>query len=73
MEEVMRKEEGLEEGKPDRIMGINYYIFPHTWTLEIHMLTYDIEAEGGYLARGRALVRVRQMVGEGTEANGNKL
>lgn len=54
-------------------MGINYYIFPHTWTLKIHMITYDIEAEGDYLARGRALVRVKQMVVEGTEANGNKL
>ena len=54
-------------------MGINYYIFPHTWTLKIHMITYDIEEEGDYLARGRALVRVNQMVVEGKEANGNKL
>lgn len=68
----MRKEEGLGRRQTRQNNGNKLLYFPCTWTLEIHMITYDIEEDGGYLARGRALVRVRPMVVEGTEANVTK-
>ena len=46
-------------------MGIKHHIFPHTWNLEIHIITYNIKENGDYLERGRDLVKVWQNAEEG--------